>query len=701
MPTQETQTAPPAVILAPWRVATLANTEAMPLGDFLRLFKNENFSLEEFLVGCQRYPDFYRSVEPFLATLPLVSNPKEARNMLLEQVVNPLLDTEQTPDQIRRQAPDESVSLREVIQRSEDLKKVLDPDRENRLRALRETFASRLVDNFIAQSKLRVDASQRDGLIKAIDPALDATVAQLIEHPRLRPELALAIAGELIIEQPSLAPQKAAAAAMAHSLTLEVLTSRIDDPSQAALRTFFQANARGVQQLTAPVGDFLFRMLPKDWRTEIIEDQVAKSFGRVAKTVAKTIEATGRSISESPVFENYFRRAQHYQTDQQAGLSGVVKLRNAVSDVFTTVFGSPDPTTMAIYEAGRLGKGYVAEVKWQELWLGAHYASLSQKAPDLFGMTLSVAGNWGLSYAAKKGAAVAGEKLAGTALSRVLGGLFGAAGGPIGAIAGSVVLDKALGFVGGMFKGIFSFFSGEFLARLFAGTKTDWKTDLPLLLAIGSVGIIVLLFVFPWFLNPQFMYDLATKTPLAINSAGTATDTGAPGAGTCAVPAAGWCSVNHPISNLGRVFGPQAQNAAMVCNKESGYMAAGAARVVNDSCLAPELRQYVNPTRPATGDYSVGLFQINMLTQGELAFQNRPEGASLKEKLRRAGRAGKNCYDALSKTGLSCVVRDNVLLAACREWFQDPKNNIAYAVYLYNRRGWQPWTTARACGLVQ
>ncbi len=666
----------------------LDQTERLPLEEFLSVFVTGGLTVEEFLIGCQRYPDFYRRVEPLLATLPIVSQPEESRKTLLEQVVRPFLDARQTPEHIRRQAPDETIPLPEIVRRSEDLKA-----------ALRQTFASRLVDNFIAQSKLHIDASQRDGLVRALEPALDATAVQLVGHPRLHPELTFAIATELVVQQPSLTAQKAAGAAMAHSLTLEVLAGRVNDPTGAGVRTFFQANAQGLRQVIAPVGDFVFRMLPNQWRVEVIEDQIVKSFNRVAKK----LESAGQTIADSPVFASYLARAQQYQQGQQSALSGVAKIRNAVADVFTTVFGSPDHNIEIVYEAGKRARLVFAVERWEGLsLLAAHYAGLAQKAPNLFGLTLSVAGNWGLSYALRQGTAVAGEKLAGTALGKVLGGILGAPGGILGAVVGSVVLDKALGFVGGLFKGVFSFFSGEFFARLLtAEARADWKTDLPLLLAGGAVLAIVLLFVFPWFLNPQFMYDLATKTPLAINSAGTAAGSGAPGVGACAVPATGWCSVNHPISNLGRAFGPRAQNAAMVCGRESGYMAAGAARVVNDSCLAPELRQYVNPTRPATGDYSVGLFQINMLTQGELAFQNRPEGASLKEKLRRAGRTGKNCYDALSKTGLSCMIRDDVLLAACREWFQDPVNNVAYAIYLYNRRGWQPWSTARACGLVQ
>ena len=50
--------------------------------------------------------------------------------------------------------------------------------------------------------------------------------------------------------------------------------------------------------------------------------------------------------------------------------------------------------------------------------------------------------------------------------------------------------------------------------------KADWRKDGPLLLAGGLVLALVLLFIFPWFLNPRFIHHLATDTPLAAAGSG-------------------------------------------------------------------------------------------------------------------------------------------------------------------------------------
>jgi len=128
-----------------------------------------------------------------------------------------------------------------------------------------------------------------------------------------------------------------------------------------------------------------------------------------------------------------------------------------------------------------------------------------------------------------------------------------------------------------------------------------------------------------------------------------------PGAGRCQ-PGTGFCSPG----NLG-AFGSLATEASIICNMESG----GNPNALNCGCFLGR-----------SVDYSVGLFQINLLA---------------------------HCSGAMSYTWSppSCTVLDQSKVDACLERFFDPDENIQYAAGLRRRRGdWGDWAgTARPCGL--
>lgn len=169
--------------------------------------------------------------------------------------------------------------------------------------------------------------------------------------------------------------------------------------------------------------------------------------------------------------------------------------------------------------------------------------------------------------------------------------------------------------------------------------------------------------------------------------------------GTCAVPSNSnnSCSPNNPSNNLKILFGDQADNAAAICNRESG----GVAEAVNSNCLESDPALH-------SVDYSVGLFQINMLAHPNPAFFSTPEGAELGKLT-----SSRPCYQAFSnytdyqdytKWGNVCEVGDTNLLNTCISWFQIPKNNLAYAKFLVTGGGgssydWSPWSTATGCNI--
>lgn len=170
--------------------------------------------------------------------------------------------------------------------------------------------------------------------------------------------------------------------------------------------------------------------------------------------------------------------------------------------------------------------------------------------------------------------------------------------------------------------------------------------------------------------------------------------------GSCPVPPANnICDPNDSRLQLSSTFGDQAPEASTICWQESR----GQADAVNKSCLRGGI----------SADYSVGLFQINMLSHPAPAFLNSPEGASLKEDIRLINRSGKTCYEAFSNWQIyqnttnykvACIVGDQTLLDTCVKWFQDPINNAAYVKWRSGTKDglppgsdWQPWQTDLAC----
>lgn len=112
----------------------------------------------------------------------------------------------------------------------------------------------------------------------------------------------------------------------------------------------------------------------------------------------------------------------------------------------------------------------------------------------------------------------------------------------------------------------------------------------------------------------------------------TPTPTVTPAAQLARVPV-GWDTL------LQKHFGQEWQNAKRVMECESSS------------------RPWIVNNNPRTGDYSVGLFQINLI--GSLA-KSRPS----------------------------------------EQWLKNPENNIAYAADMQQRQGWSPWTCARKLGII-
>jgi len=136
--------------------------------------------------------------------------------------------------------------------------------------------------------------------------------------------------------------------------------------------------------------------------------------------------------------------------------------------------------------------------------------------------------------------------------------------------------------------------------------------------------------------------------------------------GTCQT-GFGPCSVENLLPYFGNDL-TKATNASMVCHLESG----GNSNALNNRCLTDY------PPGSRTYDYSVGLFQINLL----------------------AHCAG-NAFDSGWGPPPYCTILDQAKVNSCKIKYSDPDENIRYAVQLsQNGTIWTPWkTAAKLCGL--
>jgi len=143
----------------------------------------------------------------------------------------------------------------------------------------------------------------------------------------------------------------------------------------------------------------------------------------------------------------------------------------------------------------------------------------------------------------------------------------------------------------------------------------------------------------------------------------TSSPAGNSGSPSGAVPGGGYCSQSY----LSQFFDPgDAAGASCICNTESG----GNPDAINCGCLSG-----------SSFDYSIGLFQINLLAHcdGGAPFDKNPP---------------------------MCTIKDKDRVIECANMFFDPANNVQKAVALtkdLKSRGYSPWcpwiNAAKACGL--
>ena len=155
---------------------------------------------------------------------------------------------------------------------------------------------------------------------------------------------------------------------------------------------------------------------------------------------------------------------------------------------------------------------------------------------------------------------------------------------------------------------------------------------------------------------------------------------GAPvvGAGTCEAPTSGLCSPGNLIAVTNAYDGNgwdahAACIAAIICNRESG----GNPSAINCGCLTG-----------TSVDYSVGLFQINLLSH------TTPTGLQCHEAFEYS--CSYSWCDIQGPIG--CTILDQGVVDECADYYFNAQNNIikAYQMSLGGTR-WDPWAAGTSC----
>lgn len=407
--------------------------------------------------------------------------------------------------------------------------------------------------------------------IERIEEAIEKAALSAFDDPAPppKPDVFLAIASEKAtytnepvdrIVQQSAGLARAAAAVNADASGLGELT---------ASGKFFQSFAKsGVAKAVAPAADALLDIVArtnppaaKAFVESVIDRSLARITGNIERSTQSMIDRVGEAAAQSGFFQTTLKNWNQQIEQQRTAASGITKAKNVFDDFAGAIFGkSIDEGVFSYTELvqRRLVKGEQLPT-WQQI----HVVGIVQHQPHLIHFEpIGGAGGWALSWlsntiAQKTGGKVASAvvgtaakeagKRATTAVLTKLGlsALIGAASGGTSLVVQAVAQGGL--WLGGKIMGFAGFlFSGQWITNLLSSTGTsDWKKDQPLILAAGVIILLVALFLFPWFFNFNYMYDLVTKTPLAVNVQGKIGPGGGPGIDCEKTPEAPECKLTQ------------------------------------------------------------------------------------------------------------------------------------------------------------
>ncbi len=261
----------------------------------------------------------------------------------------------------------------------------------------------------------------------------------------------------------------------------------------ALLAEGMAADTSGVDETP---GSRATRLLQRSWRAETAIDRLTRRLGETA-------------VSQ-PAFQRFLEKGNSLFGAEKTGPGILGGLRNLFDDVAVAVFKGPQEPIPDILHLAHLG--IVSEVHLVSLAHVQTAGQYSRRRGVLGGLAIGMAKDQAGRWVMKKAAGTAAGKAVSAGLGKLLGSAAGALGGPLGAVAGFLLGDKVINFLGGLAGSFINFITG----RRGSGKEDAFSfSSLSfVLLVIGVAFIPIILWSLFVGMNQQAMVNYAlTSSP--------------------------------------------------------------------------------------------------------------------------------------------------------------------------------------------
>lgn len=553
------------------------------------------------LIASQQYEYLHAVlVENSDAIAGAFSDEKKFTSTITEVLEGALVRVKKELPQFQNEAPNQPFSPETIVARAKTLRVAREDAssaiarQQSRVAALKDNFIDRLVNNWIAQTRVTIDKEKQQSIARDIREKLEKAPLSTMQPPEINRFIQKTLTNTRLDNESTVIQKKfiretkklsglreiprvlVSRADISHpdwftSIAIqtgsvsqadtlarqaEVLVSHVAQKRDVPDGTiFFRAFASTPVQIGfAAVADALLQRLSPLGRQEVIKETFSRTIdGLLAKTDLLT-ERLGQDFVKSELFRLVVDETRKSFTQETGGPSGAGQIRGAFEDVIGSVLlgpilprliGTPQEMVLSYFELlaveARLPidrkmlfpehspavNSLFAALAPQPEFLGPHtnkpftetqkivgpVAALAAQFPSWQTLYLALLSEFSFSLSpslVSQSQTSIGAPLISTPLG-VFGGVFSS--------LGRVASGAAVGLSGGLLTMLF----GGGLGALFGKNRgpdkpTPLLEDTPKLLAIIIVVSLVVLFVFPSFLNATFINNAAKNGALLVAS---------------------------------------------------------------------------------------------------------------------------------------------------------------------------------------